>query len=77
MRVKWLFTFKHFKFPLLPLLTHSAMCSLGGGGSQCLGLNCTETSGFLPGILWNFLGAKDEEDEGVVLEAKLNKSKMV
>ena len=25
MSAKWLFTFKHFKFPLLPLLTHSAM----------------------------------------------------
>ena len=25
MSVKLLFTFKHFKFPLLPLLTHSAM----------------------------------------------------
>ena len=25
MSAKWLFTFKHFKFPLLPLLTHSAV----------------------------------------------------
>ena len=25
MSAKWLFTFKHFKFPLLPLLTHSAL----------------------------------------------------
>ena len=25
MSAKWFFTFKHFKFPLLPLLTHSAM----------------------------------------------------
>ena len=25
MSAKWLFTFKHIKFPLLPLLTHSAM----------------------------------------------------
>ena len=25
MSAKWLFTFKHFKFPLLPLLTQSAM----------------------------------------------------
>ena len=27
MSAKWLFTFKHFKFPLLPLLTHSAMAA--------------------------------------------------
>ena len=25
MSAKWLFTFKHIKFPLLPLLTHSAL----------------------------------------------------
>ena len=28
MTTKWLFTFKHFKFPLLPLLTHSVLCVL-------------------------------------------------
>ena len=25
MSAEWLFTFKHFKFPLFPLLTHSAL----------------------------------------------------
>ena len=28
MSAKWLFTFKHFKFPLLPLLTHSALLTI-------------------------------------------------
>ena len=30
MSAKWLFTFKHFKFPLLPLLTHSALVTCPG-----------------------------------------------
>ena len=30
MSAKWVFTFKHFKFPLLPLLTHSAMIEKDG-----------------------------------------------
>ena len=30
MSAKWLVTFKHFKFPLLPLLTHSALVTCPG-----------------------------------------------
>ena len=59
MSAKWLFTFKHFIFPLLPLLTHSALVywskstitsltstnQAGAIFNAKLGMNCTRYAG--------------------------------
>ena len=55
MSAKWLFTFKHFKFPLLPLLTHSGL--VGGRGesgrsSEAARVNHKKVGGLVGGSGW-------------------------